>query len=184
MKPYDATPKICGREFSGNAAEVAAELVARPGKALVLVPVVDEFHARGDDQKRLQAFRPASANQLRDEACRLRKTGAKVGVPLLAGQVAGKARETYRMSVRKRPGEWIRFLFQFRQLLTDILLVATGITVALGEWGDAAVILGVVILNAIVGYLREAKAERALDQGRPRPGEGIVFATGTSACKL
>jgi Ca2+-transporting ATPase len=67
------------------------------------------------------------------------------------------------MSAQKRISEWKRFLLQFHQPLIYILLAATGITVALGEWVDASVIFGVVFINAIIGYLQEAKAEKAID---------------------
>ena len=64
----------------------------------------------------------------------------------------------------ERPGKpaWLRFLGQFRQALIYILLVAGGITAALGEWVDSGVIFGVVLINAVVGYIQEAKAENAL----------------------
>ncbi|MCP5535925.1 MAG: cation-transporting P-type ATPase [Akkermansiaceae bacterium] len=67
------------------------------------------------------------------------------------------------MTARKRLSEWMRFLLQFHQPLIYILLAATGITVALGEWVDASVIFGVVFVNAVIGYLQEAKAEKAID---------------------
>jgi cation-transporting ATPase F len=67
------------------------------------------------------------------------------------------------MTARKRLSEWMRFLLQFHQPLIYILLAATGITLALGEWVDASVIFGVVLINAIIGYLQEAKAEKAID---------------------
>ncbi len=67
------------------------------------------------------------------------------------------------MSERKRTSEWLRFLLQFHQALIYILLAATAITASLGEWVDASVIFGVVLVNAIVGYLQEAKAEKAID---------------------
>ena len=67
------------------------------------------------------------------------------------------------MTARKRLSEWMRFLLQFHQPLIYILLAATGITVALGEWVDASVIFGVVFINAVIGYLQEAKAEKAID---------------------
>ncbi len=57
------------------------------------------------------------------------------------------------MTAQKRLSEWMRFLLQFHQPLIYILLAATAITVALGEWIDASVILGVVFINAIIGYL-------------------------------
>ncbi len=55
-----------------------------------------------------------------------------------------------------------RFLLQFHQPLVYILLAATGVTLALQEWVDAAVIFTVVIANAIIGFIQEAKALQAI----------------------
>ncbi len=67
------------------------------------------------------------------------------------------------MTGSKRISEWMRFLLQFHQALIYILLAATAITASLGEWVDASVIFAVVLVNAIIGYLQEAKAEKAID---------------------
>jgi calcium-translocating P-type ATPase len=56
-----------------------------------------------------------------------------------------------------------RFLLQFHQPLVYILIVAGLITAYLGEWVDSLVILAVVLVNAIVGYVQESKAVKALD---------------------
>jgi len=56
----------------------------------------------------------------------------------------------------------VMFLLQFNQPLIYILLVAGVITAFLGEWVDCGVILGVVIVNAIVGYIQESKALKAI----------------------
>ena len=56
-----------------------------------------------------------------------------------------------------------RFLAQFANLLIYVLLVAAAITALLGHPTDAAVILGVVVVNAIVGFVQEGRAEQALD---------------------
>ena len=58
---------------------------------------------------------------------------------------------------------WMRFLQQFNQPLLYILLVAGGITLLLQDWIDAGVIFAVVLINAIVGYIQEAKAEHAIE---------------------
>ncbi|UJP06032.1 MAG: HAD-IC family P-type ATPase [Nitrosomonas sp.] len=56
----------------------------------------------------------------------------------------------------------IRFLLQFHNILIYMLLAAAAITAALGRWVDSAVILGVVIINALIGFIQEGKAEKAL----------------------
>ena len=58
---------------------------------------------------------------------------------------------------------WLRFLLQFNQPLVYILLVASGITLVLGEYVDSAVIFAVVFINAVIGYLQESKAEKAIE---------------------
>ncbi len=52
---------------------------------------------------------------------------------------------------------------QLHNPLIYILLAATTIKLVLGDLVDAAVILGVVVFNAWIGYLQEAKAERAIE---------------------
>ncbi len=68
-------------------------------------------------------------------------------------------------SLAKRPGQGplLRFLLQFNQALVYILLVAVIIKLVLGAWIDAAVILGVVVLNSIIGFVQEGKALSALE---------------------
>ena len=63
-----------------------------------------------------------------------------------------------------KPGKpaWLRFLLQFHQPLLYILLLAGGVKAFLGSWTNAAVIWGVTFLNAVIGYVQEAKAEGAI----------------------
>jgi cation-transporting ATPase F len=60
-------------------------------------------------------------------------------------------------------GSFERFARQFHHPLIYVLLVASAVTLLLGEFVDSAVIFGVVLVNAIVGFIQEAKAEAALD---------------------
>ncbi|ATE59202.1 cation-transporting P-type ATPase [Thauera sinica] len=62
-----------------------------------------------------------------------------------------------------RNGPLIRFLLQFHNVLIYVLLAAGVVTSVLGHAVDSAVIFGVVVINAIIGFLQEGKAERALD---------------------
>jgi cation-transporting ATPase F len=58
----------------------------------------------------------------------------------------------------------LRLLFeQFNQPLVYILLVAAGVTGFLEEWVDSGVILSVVLINAIIGFIQESNALKAID---------------------
>jgi magnesium-transporting ATPase (P-type) len=64
---------------------------------------------------------------------------------------------------RRQRGPLLTFLLQFHQPLIYILLVATAVTLWLDEYLDAAVIFGVVLVNAIVGFVQEYRAARAIE---------------------
>lgn len=55
-----------------------------------------------------------------------------------------------------------RFLLQFHNILVYILLAAAFVKMLTGAWLDAAVILSVVIINGVLGFLQEGRAEKAL----------------------
>ena len=57
----------------------------------------------------------------------------------------------------------VRFVAQFNNVLIYVLLCAAVMTALLADWVDAGVILGVVVINAIIGFVQEGKAERAVD---------------------
>jgi Ca2+-transporting ATPase len=67
------------------------------------------------------------------------------------------------LTPKKEKGPIVRFLLQFHQPLVYILIAAGVITGALGEWVDASVIFGVVLVNAIIGFLQESKAVSAIE---------------------
>ncbi|WP_395791785.1 cation-translocating P-type ATPase [Aquimonas sp.] len=55
-----------------------------------------------------------------------------------------------------------RWLAQFNNLLIYVLLAAAVLTLGLGHLLDAGVIFGVVMVNAVVGFIQEGRAENAL----------------------
>ena len=61
-----------------------------------------------------------------------------------------------------RPSALARFLRQFRDVLIYVLLAAAAVTALLGHLVDTAVILAVVVVNALIGFFQEGKAESAL----------------------
>ena len=58
---------------------------------------------------------------------------------------------------------WKRLLRQFTAPLVLVLIVAAAVTGFLGGWVDASVIFIVVVVNAVVGFFQESKAEHALE---------------------
>ena len=55
------------------------------------------------------------------------------------------------------------FVHQFRSLIVVLLLAAGGVALALGENIEAVAILIVIVVNAVIGFVTEWKAEAALD---------------------
>jgi magnesium-transporting ATPase (P-type) len=71
-----------------------------------------------------------------------------------------------RLPEGKKRGPLMRFFTQLNNILVYVLLAAGFVKLMVGLWLDAAVILGVVLLNALLGFLQEGKAEKALDSIR------------------
>jgi cation-transporting P-type ATPase F len=64
----------------------------------------------------------------------------------------------------KKPRSALRaFLNQFAQPLVYLLVLAASVTAVLAHYVDAAVIFGVVLVNAVIGFLQESKAEKAIE---------------------
>jgi potassium/sodium efflux P-type ATPase len=68
-------------------------------------------------------------------------------------------------SPRKRSAV-VRLLLQFHNILIYVLLISAVVTTLLGHWVDTAVIVGVVVINAIIGFIQEGRAEQAMDAVR------------------
>jgi len=77
-----------------------------------------------------------------------------------------KRRSLYgKNSLTKKEGTSLIKLFflQFHQPLVYILLAASVITALLDEWVDSSVIFGVLLVNAVIGFVQESKAIKAID---------------------
>lgn len=101
-----------------------------------------------------------------DEVARALEVSTQEGL-----EPADVAARTARWGANRLPDEhrrpvWLRFLMQFHNPLIYVLLVAGTVTLMLGGHVDAAVIFGVVLINAVIGHVQEGKAERALDAVR------------------
>jgi len=68
-----------------------------------------------------------------------------------------------RLPEPKGKSSFFRFLLQFHHILIYVLLGAALVTSFLQHWVDTAVIIAVVVINALIGFIQEGKAEKALD---------------------
>jgi Ca2+-transporting ATPase len=57
---------------------------------------------------------------------------------------------------------WRTFLAQFHELVIWILIAAAVIAGAMGDWADTAAIVAIILVNAVIGFLQEDRAQRAL----------------------
>lgn len=56
----------------------------------------------------------------------------------------------------------LKFIAHFKDVLIYILLAAAVITAIMGHWVDTFVILGVAVINALIGFIQESNAEKSL----------------------
>jgi magnesium-transporting ATPase (P-type) len=71
-----------------------------------------------------------------------------------------------RLPTGKKQSAWMRFLLQFHNILVYVLLGAGFVKLMIGVYIDASIILGVVVINALLGFIQEGKAEKALESIR------------------
>jgi len=83
----------------------------------------------------------------------------------LSTEKAAKLLEKYggnELVEKKKKPAWLLFLKQFRDFMILILIAAAIITGFVGGVVDTIIILVIVLLNAIVGFIQEYRAEKAM----------------------
>ncbi|MFM7518991.1 MAG: cation-transporting P-type ATPase [Planctomycetota bacterium] len=83
----------------------------------------------------------------------------------LSAAEAARRRERYGENrLREQPPEprWWKLVRQFREVVVWILLVAAVIAAATGDYADTAVIVAIVLVNALIGFFQEERAQTAL----------------------
>jgi P-type Ca2+ transporter type 2C len=83
----------------------------------------------------------------------------------LAGEEAARRLDRYgpnELVEQSRKPAWRVLAEQFANTMIVILMVAAAITVVVGDLKDTAVILAIVVLNALIGFVQENRAEDAM----------------------
>lgn len=98
----------------------------------------------------------------------IRQTCEELGVDPAKGLTAAEAasrlekRGHNELAEKKQKSRLAMFLSQLNDPMIYILFAAAAISIFLREFSDAVIILLVVLLNAVIGMMQEAKAEQAL----------------------
>ena len=63
----------------------------------------------------------------------------------------------------KKKSPIMLFLGQFKEVMTLILLACTGISAFMQDWVEAIVMVGIVVVNAIMGFVQEFRTEKTIE---------------------
>ena len=88
------------------------------------------------------------------------QTDRSQGLPDLEAEQQRKNYGPNELIALPPPPLWRKFLRQFDSVVIWLLILAALISGGLGEWIDSAAIFTIVVLNAILSFLQEEKAER------------------------
>lgn len=122
-------------------------------------PTVADRQSPADSEKDRPAWHAMEAQAVADEL----DTAIERGLDPDEAQRRLEEHGPNRLPEEEGESALARFFKQFHNVLIYILLVAAVFTAFMGEWIDTGVIAAVVLVNAIVGFVQEGKAEAALE---------------------
>jgi magnesium-transporting ATPase (P-type) len=98
-----------------------------------------------------------------EDACRILGTDATLGLSKDAVQARRIEFGPNEMTPPKKHGLWKKVWDQLANILIVILLAAAVVAGVLKDWVELGFILGVIIINVVIGVVQESKAEKAAD---------------------
>lgn len=124
----------------------------------IRVKITKTYKNEIEEDKGMEFFHTKTIGEIQKEH------SIKLEIGLTKTQVDQKIQQYGENRLKEKKGRTIaQMIFeQFKDVMVLVLLVASGLSIAVGEITDGCVIIGIVILNAVLGVVQENKASNAL----------------------
>jgi Ca2+-transporting ATPase len=116
------------------------------------------FSDGGEEQMSAKEWYQVDVNSV----CTLQQTNREVGLQVEDAEARLAEQGTNELQEAARKSPITQFLNQFKDFMVLVLVGATLISGLLGEYLDAITIVAIIIMNAILGFIQEYRAERSL----------------------
>ncbi|MGI6326895.1 MAG: cation-translocating P-type ATPase [Saccharofermentanales bacterium] len=101
--------------------------------------------------------------ETRDQIAKRLMTDGEIGLTTSEARARLEQYGFNSLQEKKKQTIWSKLLNQFKDAMVLILIAAALISGFLAEWIDAAVILAIVVINAVLGLIQEGRAEKAIE---------------------
>ena len=97
------------------------------------------------------------------------KTFYCTNVYTASGLTSSQAQERFakygenKLKAKKKKSTLVKFFEQFKDVMTIVLFVCTGISAFMQDWVEAIVMVGIVIINAALGFVQEFRTEKTIE---------------------
>ena len=97
------------------------------------------------------------------DICRLLQTDPQLGLSVREAEQRLHEKGCNVLQEKKKLSLLLLFLMQFRDFMVLVLFGAILLSAVLGEYSDALVIMCIVMINAVLGFIQEYRAEKSLE---------------------
>jgi Ca2+-transporting ATPase len=120
-----------------------------------------EWHLHGPDPMQ-SVVAPRWHHATVDDVVRILRTDLANGLPSSEVEVRTRQYGANELADAPRQRWWLKLLNQINEVVIWILIAATILSAIMGDWLEAGAIFAIIILNALLGFFQEQKADKAL----------------------
>ncbi len=91
------------------------------------------------------------------------KTNLETGLSIRQARLRLEEKGLNKLAEEQRESLWVLFSRQFNDFMVIVLMITTVVSAILGEVTDAVVILAIILMNAVLGFVQERRAEESLE---------------------